>query len=183
MVASAPPSITVARPGSRGRDEAARRRPPAPRRKGLSAGRGAGWPACAARRSRPRRCHRLRCPPQSDRDLRRSVGVERHDVGEQDPSRGIPGHRQGSTSCDEPTPSAPPPGLARKFQEIRHGWRISCLEKVEPTLGFEPRTCCLRNSCSTAELCRPGGHLAQRPAGTNPRDRRPRQPAHEWSGG
>src|SRR4051794_35776806 len=25
---------------------------------------------------------------------------------------------------------------------------------VEPTLGFEPRTCCLRNSCSTAELCR-----------------------------
>ncbi len=28
---------------------------------------------------------------------------------------------------------------------------------VEPTLGFEPRTCCLRNSCSTAELCRPEG--------------------------
>ena len=28
-------------------------------------------------------------------------------------------------------------------------------EGVEPTLGFEPRTCCLRNSCSTAELCRP----------------------------
>jgi hypothetical protein len=27
---------------------------------------------------------------------------------------------------------------------------------VEPTLGFEPRTCCLRNSCSTAELCRRG---------------------------
>src|SRR6267142_5052882 len=27
---------------------------------------------------------------------------------------------------------------------------------VEPTLGFEPRTCCLRNSCSTAELCRLG---------------------------
>ena len=25
---------------------------------------------------------------------------------------------------------------------------------VEPTLGFEPRTCCLRNSCSTTELCR-----------------------------
>ena len=25
---------------------------------------------------------------------------------------------------------------------------------VEPTLGFEPRTCCLRNSCSAAELCR-----------------------------
>ena len=25
---------------------------------------------------------------------------------------------------------------------------------MEPTLGFEPRTCCLRNSCSTAELCR-----------------------------
>jgi hypothetical protein len=24
---------------------------------------------------------------------------------------------------------------------------------VEPTLGFEPRTCCLRNSCSTTELC------------------------------
>ena len=31
-------------------------------------------------------------------------------------------------------------------------------ELVEPTLGFEPRTCCLRNSCSTAELCRPGFH-------------------------
>jgi hypothetical protein len=29
---------------------------------------------------------------------------------------------------------------------------------VEPTLGFEPRTCCLRNSCSTAELCRRGRH-------------------------
>jgi hypothetical protein len=29
--------------------------------------------------------------------------------------------------------------------------------EMEPTLGFEPRTCCLRNSCSTAELCRPGG--------------------------
>ena len=28
---------------------------------------------------------------------------------------------------------------------------------VEPTLGFEPRTCCLRNSCSTAELCRRDG--------------------------
>ena len=28
---------------------------------------------------------------------------------------------------------------------------------MEPTLGFEPRTCCLRNSCSTAELCRPEG--------------------------
>ena len=27
---------------------------------------------------------------------------------------------------------------------------------LEPTLGFEPRTCCLRNSCSTAELCRRG---------------------------
>src|SRR4051794_1650715 len=26
--------------------------------------------------------------------------------------------------------------------------------ELEPTLGFEPRTCCLRNSCSTAELCR-----------------------------
>ena len=25
---------------------------------------------------------------------------------------------------------------------------------VEPTLGLEPRTCCLRNSCSTTELCR-----------------------------
>ena len=27
-------------------------------------------------------------------------------------------------------------------------------ESLEPTLGFEPRTCCLRNSCSTAELRR-----------------------------
>src|SRR5262245_41450121 len=26
--------------------------------------------------------------------------------------------------------------------------------ELEPTLGFEPRTCCLRNSCSTTELCR-----------------------------
>jgi hypothetical protein len=25
---------------------------------------------------------------------------------------------------------------------------------MEPTLRFELRTCCLRNSCSTAELCR-----------------------------
>ena len=25
---------------------------------------------------------------------------------------------------------------------------------MEPTLGLEPRTCCLRNSCSTTELCR-----------------------------
>ena len=32
---------------------------------------------------------------------------------------------------------------------------------LEPTLGFEPRTCCLRNSCSTAELCRRGGHLSR----------------------
>ena len=30
-------------------------------------------------------------------------------------------------------------------------------EWVEPTLGLEPRTCCLRNSCSTTELCRRGG--------------------------
>ena len=34
--------------------------------------------------------------------------------------------------------------------------------RVEPTLGFEPRTCCLRNSCSTAELCRPGQEVYQR---------------------
>jgi hypothetical protein len=32
---------------------------------------------------------------------------------------------------------------------------LSMNQGVEPTLGFEPRTCCLRNSCSTAELCRP----------------------------
>ena len=31
------------------------------------------------------------------------------------------------------------------------------LAEVEPTLGFEPRTCCLRNSCSTTELCRREG--------------------------
>jgi len=46
--------------------------------------------------------------------------------------------------------------------------------RVEPTLGFEPRTCCLRNSCSTAELCRrgaessseePGGQRASRNRG------------------
>ena len=36
-------------------------------------------------------------------------------------------------------------------------------DRVEPTLRFEPRTCCLRNSCSTAELCRRGGHLAGPP--------------------
>src|SRR5688572_22754618 len=35
---------------------------------------------------------------------------------------------------------------------------VSTKRGVEPTLGFEPRTCCLRNSCSTAELCRPGFH-------------------------
>jgi hypothetical protein len=34
---------------------------------------------------------------------------------------------------------------------------------VEPTLGFEPRTCCLRNSCSTAELCRPQQRVYQQP--------------------
>lgn len=27
--------------------------------------------------------------------------------------------------------------------------------KMEPVVGFEPTTCCLRNSCSTAELHRP----------------------------
>src|SRR5215472_9263900 len=27
--------------------------------------------------------------------------------------------------------------------------------EVEPTIGFEPMTCCLRNSCSAAELRRP----------------------------
>src|SRR5206468_8616611 len=31
---------------------------------------------------------------------------------------------------------------------------------VEPTLGFEQRTCCLRNSCSTAELCRRRSRIA-----------------------
>ncbi len=31
---------------------------------------------------------------------------------------------------------------------------------MEPTLGFEPRTCCLRNSCSTAELCRRRSRIA-----------------------
>jgi hypothetical protein len=32
--------------------------------------------------------------------------------------------------------------------------------ELEPTLGFEPRTCCLRNSCSTAELCRRRSRVA-----------------------
>ena len=36
----------------------------------------------------------------------------------------------------------------------RRRGRTSGRGVVEPTLGFEPRTCCLRNSCSTAELCR-----------------------------
>ena len=45
---------------------------------------------------------------------------------------------------------------------VRPAGTCSCLEG-EPTLGFEPRTCCLRNSCSTAELCRRGGHVS-RPA-------------------
>ena len=39
---------------------------------------------------------------------------------------------------------------------------------MEPTLGFEPRTCCLRNSCSTAELCRRGGPSYHAPLSTNP---------------
>ncbi len=37
------------------------------------------------------------------------------------------------------------------------GFRLGLLE---PTLGFEPRTCCLRNSCSTAELCRRRSRIA-----------------------
>ncbi len=28
----------------------------------------------------------------------------------------------------------------------------SVYKNVEPTFGFEPKTCCLRNSCSTTEL-------------------------------
>lgn len=36
---------------------------------------------------------------------------------------------------------------------------------MEPTAGFEPATCCLRNSCSTPELRRPslacGSHVAR----------------------
>ncbi len=44
---------------------------------------------------------------------------------------------------------------------------------VEPTLGFEPRTCCLRNSCSTTELCRRGAHSSSPAArGTPPASRR-----------
>ena len=38
-------------------------------------------------------------------------------------------------------------------------------DRVEPTLGFEPRTCCLRNSCSTTELCRRGGQFSSPAAG------------------
>ena len=34
---------------------------------------------------------------------------------------------------------------------------------VEPTLGFEPRTCCLRNSCSTTELHRREGEYRRCP--------------------
>ena len=46
--------------------------------------------------------------------------------------------------------------------------------EVEPTLGFEPRTCCLRNSCSTAELCRPGsGSLPAQAEGVPRRGCRP----------
>ncbi len=49
----------------------------------------------------------------------------------------------------------------------RGSWMVArdasfVLGKVEPTLGFEPRTCCLRNSCSTAELCR---HALEAPLG------------------
>ena len=40
---------------------------------------------------------------------------------------------------------------------------------VEPTLGFEPRTCCLRNSCSTAELCRRGRASIEAAPGRRPR--------------
>ncbi len=32
--------------------------------------------------------------------------------------------------------------------------RIEMRSKVEPAPGFEPRTCCLQDSCSTPELCR-----------------------------
>jgi hypothetical protein len=41
----------------------------------------------------------------------------------------------------------------------------SVSRRVEPTLGLEPRTCCLRNSCSATELCR----RCPQPSGFAPR--------------
>jgi hypothetical protein len=60
-----------------------------------------------------------------------------------DPESGAEGVNSGVS------PLGAPPG-ASNTGSVRAG-------KLEPTLGFEPRTCCLRNSCSTAELCRPEG--------------------------
>src|SRR5690349_24755255 len=48
---------------------------------------------------------------------------------------------------------------------------------MEPTLGFEPRTCCLRNSCSTAELCRPGSGSIREASANSHRERDPSYPA------
>ncbi len=39
----------------------------------------------------------------------------------------------------------------RRTKRAPQGTRFK-FESVEPTLGFEPRTCCLRNSCSTGGL-------------------------------
>ena len=52
--------------------------------------------------------------------------------------------------------------------------------EVEPTIGFEPMTCCLRNSCSAAELRRPFAAriLSRDPAECNGTPR-----AHASSGG
>ena len=41
---------------------------------------------------------------------------------------------------------------------------VSTDQGMEPTLGFEPRTCCLRNSCSTTELCRRRTSIGADPA-------------------
>ena len=62
-----------------------------------------------------------------------------------------------------------PAGIHRGARSARRsgsaGWGVTSSSRemgpgtnrdVEPTLGLEPRTCCLRNSCSTTELCRRG---------------------------
>src|SRR3989304_6062431 len=50
--------------------------------------------------------------------------------------------------------------LVRGVPVARSHGSLNGKEGVEPTLGFEPRTCCLRNSCSTAELCRRRSRIA-----------------------
>ena len=67
-----------------------------------------------------------------------------------------------AAGCTKPARSTPFPSRTRSRPRDRpapnvkrrpEGRRLKRVD-VEPTLGLEPRTCCLRNSCSTTELCR-----------------------------